>query len=412
MPKRRIEITRAAAIKKLKGRNQYSCRFRVPIAPGSIETYWSPWFKFSARTTYEKESEVMRIRTEYEDEINGKTCFDDSLFGEFAEKWHNNRKDSGALNELSWIREGDYIKQIQESSLANIRIGDIIPTDIEVCIAELRRDPSFTESKVDKLYSKVKQILGYAAKHRIIPFNPCDLIEYKSKAKTKERECLPDEALKVLYEELSKPPRLGAVVCVRIVTECGFRRGEALGLMKHNLNFIYNEIDLDHQLNAKSKIVDPKYDSKRSVPMSTGLRAYLIEWLQYIADTFFDGSINSIPDDFPICCNTQGRFYLPSNFDRWRRDFFVSLGLARYEVVKERRADGTTRKHKVNYEGFDLHCLRHSALTNILANGADLRSTMDIAGHTKITTTQSYLHAKKDKKQQAMTDYSDFLSNL
>lgn len=412
MPKQKIKITRAPNVGKRKGRNQYSVRFRIPISPNSKETYWSPYFKFEAKNALEKEIEIAKIRQYIEDEINGISCDANVGFGKYARQFHENRKNSGELNKLSWDREEIIIKQIESSPLSPISLKNLTSPDIESCVADLRNDPDFTENKVTRFFNKVSQILRHATTFRLIPYNPCDVINFKDKSEKKERRSLPDEALIKLYEHLSDDPTDSRMVAIRIIVETGFRRGEALGLMLMDLDFKNRIIRLQRQYNSNRVIDSPKYDSKRNFPMSDSLYEYLAKWVQFIADKFFEGDVNKIPQDFPICYNNRGGFLTPSNFDRFRRKLFIKIGLATCDEVEEIRADGRKDVRQRNYQGYCLHELRHSFVTNMLASGADLRSIQALAGHSNVMTTQGYLHEKDDMKQRAIEGYSEFLKKL
>lgn len=52
------------------------------------------------------------------------------------------------------------------------------------------------------------------------------------------------------------------------------------------------------------------------------------------------------------------------------------------------------------------HYLRHTFATNLLANGADLRSVQEILGHSSVTTTEIYTEVTVKHKKQILTKYN------
>ena len=52
------------------------------------------------------------------------------------------------------------------------------------------------------------------------------------------------------------------------------------------------------------------------------------------------------------------------------------------------------------------HYLRHTFATNLLANGADIRSVQEILGHSSVTTTEIYTEVTINHKKQILTKYN------
>lgn len=392
-----IKITTQPEI--IKGKKGTSFRYRIPAHHGQ-PARWSKARQAQGKKKGEILAEAEAYRQELEEEINDWRSNADITLGKYAREWHDERKDSDEITQRTWEREEITIKDIEESEIANIAINEIEPEDIEKAKKANTRK-GWSKNKQARFVSKVKQITKEAAGKRRIKFDPGATIK-AVKEDPKKRRAIPAAVIGEMLDILENEEKNGKAAAIRIALGTGYRRGEVLGLQWGDIELKPNGgvIHLRRQLTAKKELTDPKYDSKGDTPIGADLAQWLTEWRQE-ARAMYKGQI--LPANAPICCNEKGDYLNPTNFSRWFRQWMVKHRWGTYESEERTRdAAGDARYHRTGYQGYTFHEIRHSMATQLLGSGADLKSTQAIMRHTRITTTEGYIHEIPQNVKNAM----------
>lgn len=398
MPRKRIQITTEPEIKKLKRRG-HSVRFRIPAHDGKPESK-SKWKKLpDAKTKGMALIGAEEYRRELQDEINDYASRPGISFGEYARNWHDDRKDSGELNGLSFDREELLIRKIEKTSLAGIPLEEVAEEDIDKFKKENAKKESRNEQ--ERLLKKVKQILRFAESRKHIRNDPSRVVK-DIKADRKPRRSLTMEQQHQLFNALMEEERDGKHAAILIAMSTGLRRGEILALTWGDYDWRKQTLTVERQLNSQGEIVPPKYGSAGVIPIDGETADYLTRW-KHDVRLLAKENRNEVLNKMPICCNESLGFFLPSNFDRWRRRYFVEHGLGTFgNVYTTRDEKGNVRKHYTDFEGFNLHELRHTAASELVGSGADIHTVQTIMRHKRLSTTEQYLHDIDDNLADAV----------
>lgn len=150
---------------------------------------------------------------------------------------------------------------------------------------------------------------------------------------------------------------------IRLAAFTGLRRGELVTLRWRDVDFHRRTVTVQRSLSGSEEASSTKSRRARHVPMPDQAKAAL-ERLLTRADF-------TCPDDY-VFVNRFGRRIDPSALRR------------RYERARDAE----------RLEPLRFHDLRHSYGSLLVAAGVDLVSVKAAMGHSRITTTERYLHAR------------------
>lgn len=246
----------------------------------------------------------------------------------------------------------------------DISVSDIDPELIRKWRLWLNRLGTNTSEELQKNTQNyhliaLRSFLKFCTK-RDIKCMPPDKIEL-AKAKRKQVTFLNPEELQRLFDA----PKIGTEQGLRdraileLLFSSGLRVSELVGLDKDDVN-----------LKRKEFMVRGKGQKDRPIFISDDA----VYWLQKYLDKRSDNTK-------PLFIRYSGtkQVNLSGNFYRLTARSVQRL-VSRYALVA-----GITKK-------VSPHTLRHSFATDLLMNGADLRSVQAMLGHSNISTTQIYTH--------------------
>lgn len=246
----------------------------------------------------------------------------------------------------------------------DIQIKDINPELVRKWRLWLNRLGTNTSDELQKSTQNyhliaLRAFLKFCAK-RDIPALSADKIEL-SKTKRKQVTWLDESELKRIFAQpnLSSPVGLRDRAILELLFSSGLRVSELVGLDREHINLKRREFS-----------VRGKGQKDRPVFISPDAAKWLDHYMQKRTDTAR-----------PLFIRYSGtkQVDLTGNFHRLTPRSVQRL-VARYALLA-----GIT-KH------VSPHTLRHSFATDLLMNGADLRSVQAMLGHSNISTTQIYTH--------------------
>lgn len=231
--------------------------------------------------------------------------------------------------------------------------------DIEIFIQYLaqKKDKRSTQSRK---ISTLRSFYRFLSKRNIIPVNPVELISLRGEHKKLPEFLYSDEMVKVLKSiSTTTPLGLRNMALLELFYATGMRVSEISNLKLDQIDFELNLI-LVHGKGNKDRYVAFGEEAK------TALNNYLVEARKKL--------LLHKTDYGYVFLNSNGNRITSRGLEYIIKNIFLNAGIS---------------------ASVHPHMLRHTFATQMLNNGADLRTVQELLGHESISTTQIYTHITK-----------------
>lgn len=218
-----------------------------------------------------------------------------------------------------------------------------------------------SKSSISRNLSALRNFYSYLININIIDNNPFKSIRNPKKDK-KLPNFLQNDELKTIFDSIDMSTSLGLRnrLIIELLYATGIRVSELTSLKLSNIDQNNNEIRILGKGNKERIVFYGEYAKK-----------YLNLYINEARDELLDGNRSEY-----LLINNNGTPLTSRGVE-----------LVVNEVVKK-----AALKHNISP-----HVLRHTFATDLLNNGADLKSVQELLGHESLSTTQIYTHITNER---------------
>ena len=218
-----------------------------------------------------------------------------------------------------------------------------------------------SKSSISRNLSALRNFYSYLININIIDNNPFKSIRNPKKDK-KLPNFLQHDELKTIFDSIDMSTSLGLRnrLIIELLYATGIRVSELTSLKLSNIDQNNNEIRILGKGNKERIVFYGEYAKK-----------YLNIYINEARDELLDGNKSEY-----LLINNNGTPLTSRGVE-----------LVVNEVVKK-----AALKHNISP-----HVLRHTFATDLLNNGADLKSVQELLGHESLSTTQIYTHITNER---------------
>lgn len=296
---------------------------------------------------------------------------EDAKLGDFMREWNESRHAAGTISDntlQSYRWAAKAVDVVLDKDIAAITVDDLADALAALRRGETPSGAPYSQTSLSNFYRHVKTSLDAAVSQGLAASNPCDALGSPTVHSQERRSLSPSESARLLgmlsFESTHE-------FAVSMILRTGMRAGECLAVSWDDLR--------DGRLRIGRKATKTEAGA-RSIPLDTDTlafvkarRAHVDERLATVAAKA-DGSER-------LCCSEYG---MPLSYNALRLWW---------------------ERHRADYglDGWVLHELRHTYLTNLAQAGVHPSVMQRLAGHSSITTTMRiYTHVHDQDMLDAM----------
>jgi integrase len=228
-----------------------------------------------------------------------------------------------------------------------------------------RREAGASPATVNRDVATLRNMMNRAVDWKYLRVNPLSRIKMLEEVNEKMWVLSPEEE-DLLLDQCAKSPQRGGRRYLRDLVEfalySGMRLDEIFSLIKVNVHLDQNYLF----------VVNSKSHRSRSVPINETLKAILLRRMEMPGEFVFTDAVGQ------KLKKLTGAFWYATR----------QAGLTRLEGGKQ--------------VGFRFHDLRHSFGSRLGMSGVDLKSIMEIMGHSTAKMAMRYQHPSADHKLEAV----------
>lgn len=286
-----------------------------------------------------------------------------------------------------WICHLYATKNLSENTLAAYRSDlrqflsfekDPLSPDLCAFVSHLSLDLRLKDSSVRRKIISLRTFYEYLSLLGLLQASPFEKLKFRFKQERRLPKTLSKVEVKRLLEALARVPQeeqsLRDQALLDLLISTGIRIGEAAAITVDDL-----------VLQERTLLIHGKGRKQRLIFISSP-----VTWSRLAA------------------LHKERLILLQKEADKAQiyRHLFVNKN---GRPLKNRDIERIYRKYRsrarINPKSTP-HFLRHTFATNLLANGADLRSVQEILGHASVATTQIYTEVTLQRKRQVLMKYN------